>query len=477
MNRNQKRTPLFTALENHTKQNATSFHVPGHKNGSIFPKQGKTYFQDILKIDLTEISGLDDLHHPEGAIKEAQELTADLYNADYSYFLVGGSTVGNLSMILSVCQPGDKVLVQRNSHKSIMNALELAGAKPIFISPAFHKETESYHLLNIDQVKKTIPLHSDIKAIILTYPDYFGRTYPIKEIIEEAHMYQIPVLVDEAHGPHFTLGSPFPMSSLSLGADIVVHSAHKMLPAMTMGSFLHIKGSYVDRYKVEQYLQMIQSSSPSYPIMASLDLARYFLANITSDEVIEVIDEVTKIREIFQRSKEWHTYPENVSTDPLKITLEINSTKKLKETVALFEEHYIFPELVTSNQMLFIHGLDTYMDKHHLQKSILSIEQRLSSKHFDDKIEVPFITYPSINEMPFSYGEMKTKDVEWVTWEQAKGRIAMEAVTPYPPGIPFLMKGEIITENHIDTINALIRNGQHIHYKGHDIQSGILVLK
>src|SRR5690625_2815503 len=294
---NQSSAPLYEALVKHVKQNPLSFHVPGHKNGKLFLQQGFEVFSNLLKYDQTELRRLDDLHQPEGAIKEAERLAAEFYKVKRTFFLVNGSTAGNLAMILSACKPEDSILVQRNSHKSIMNGLQLAGAKPIFFSPEFDKETGRYSIVTVDRIKQAVEKYPNIKAIVLTYPDYFGTTYNLKPIVQFAHDKKIPVLVDEAHGAHFVLGDPFPKSAIEYGADIVVHSAHKTLPVMTMGSYLHFQSDLIDEKTVQHYLQIVQSSSPSYPIMASLDLARKYIAQYSEKQKESLLKRMKELRE------------------------------------------------------------------------------------------------------------------------------------------------------------------------------------
>jgi len=240
----QDETPLYSALSKHKNQNPISFHVPGHKNGALFPEIASKDFDHILKLDVTELTGLDDLHDAEGVIAQAEELTADLYGVLHSSFLINGSTVGNIAMILGTCSKGDRVLVQRNSHKSIINGLQLAEVQPIFISPEYDDLIKVPTGVSFHSVKKGIEEYPDTKAIIVTYPNYYGHAIELRSILELAHERNIPVLVDEAHGAHFILEG-FPESAVTLGADIVIHSAHKTLPAMTMGSFLHFNSRII----------------------------------------------------------------------------------------------------------------------------------------------------------------------------------------------------------------------------------------
>ncbi|CDO04899.1 Arginine decarboxylase [Oceanobacillus picturae] len=452
----QQLTPLFQALKQFTKNSPVSFHVPGHKNGTIFPEKASDFYNEILKLDMTELTGLDDLHAPEGPIAEAERLAADYFQAEHTYFLVGGSTAGNLAMIMAACSRGDKVIVQRNSHKSIMNGLELRGANPIFISPAYEESVGRFTNPEQDSLLEALKRHPDAKAVVLTYPDYFGGTYPLKEMIELAHDYQIPVLVDEAHGVHFSLGNPFPASAISLGADVVVQSAHKMAPAMTMASFLHHNSSLVSRRRLSHYLQLLQSSSPSYPLMASLDIARAFLATMPRQDVDAVMKSVEEVKRLFEDSENWSIVP---AEDPLKITLHVKHSAN--EVAKLFEEQNIYPELQTDNQILFIHGLSPFSQTGTLKKAVKTVNEQLKNSRMHDTIDiVPFLTgLESITELAIPYAKMDQLETRHVPITEAAGHIAAEAVIPYPPGIPLILKGERIKEKQLEHITQLQGNG------------------
>ncbi|GGM36863.1 lysine decarboxylase [Paraliobacillus quinghaiensis] len=478
MDKQQQNTPLFNRLKQFTQDQPLSFHVPGHKNGLIFPKEGRRYFNDILRLDLTELTGLDDLHAPNDVIAEAQCLARDWFRSDYSYFLVNGSTVGNLAMILATCNRGEKVIVQRNSHKSILNGLELSGARPVFVSPEFDQQVKRYTAPSIEQLKQAIHNHPDAKAIILTYPDYFGHTSDIKSVINTAHQYKIPVLVDEAHGVHFSIDAKvFPMSALELGADLVIQSAHKMAPAMTMTAFLHIKSSYIPSEKIEHYLQMLQSSSPSYPLMASLDLARYFLAMQTKENIQLTLNSIEQMRHVFSKSNKWDLIPiQKERDDPLKITLNAKPGYSAHSIAALFESEGVFPEMRTEKQILFIHGLKFFDDWKRLEKVVEKVTRQLkfSSKHATIESKQPI--FPEVTTvLAYSYGEMEPKEIIFMKWSQIIGKVAAEAITPYPPGIPIVVKGERITEHHIKVIHYLLE--QQINFQQDNIQEGMRVFK
>ncbi|WP_077329903.1 aminotransferase class I/II-fold pyridoxal phosphate-dependent enzyme [Virgibacillus siamensis] len=471
MKRNQQDTPLFDALQQFTKRSPTSFHVPGHKNGELFPDFAREFYQSILPVDLTELPGLDDLHAPQDVIKEAQELAADFFGVEQTHFLVGGSTAGNIAMVLGACNAGDEIIVQRNSHKSVFNGLELSGARPIFIAPEFDAAVDRYTAPDINTLKKALKQHPDVKAVMLTYPDYFGQTFALKEMIGLAHEYNIPVLVDEAHGVHFSTHRAFPVSSLEFGADAVVQSAHKMAPAMTMGSFLHVNTAHIANNRITHYLQMLQSSSPSYPIMASLDLARWFLANLKTADIEAVLNSVRQVKEILQAGP-WQI---PLTDDPLKITLHMEEGLCAREAAGFFENIGIYPELATHNQILLIHGLTPFRNVKQLKKGMARITEQLKNTRNRATIDLRNLFTNPIEKLAMPYGMMQHQQTKQILLEQSAGCITAEAIVPYPPGVPFVLRGERITESHISMIKQLIQQGATIQH--HDIIRGISVFK
>ncbi|WP_407272226.1 aminotransferase class I/II-fold pyridoxal phosphate-dependent enzyme [Radiobacillus sp. PE A8.2] len=470
----QSVAPLYEVLTSFASSKPVSFHVPGHKSGTIFPELGRDVYKDVLSIDVTELTGLDDLHAAEGVIEQAQQLAADYFGSDQTFFLVGGSTVGNLAMILATCSAGDKVIVQRNCHKSIMHGLELSGVQPIFVAPVYDDSLGRYTAPDIEGVVQALAENRDSKALILTYPDYFGRTYPIKTLITNAHEYGIPVLVDEAHAVHFSISEDFPTSSLELGADVVVQSAHKMAPAMTMASFLHSKSSLVSSTQLAYYLQMLQSSSPSYPILASLDLTRYFLVNLSSEEVVKIIDSASQLRRSLERSTNWSVVPFiSGLDDPLKVTIEAHQGTNGHQLAKLFERYGIYPELSTHKQVLFIHGLSTFDDWKHWNNALEHINDQLKLSTYHDTIEEVNVEQEPIVALHFSYQEMKNKARQFLIWNDVLGHVAAEAIVPYPPGIPVVLKGEKITSRHIKVIKYLVTQGTNFQNK--NIEQGTKV--
>lgn len=460
---NQQRTPLFDMLRRYAS-NKTTFHVPGHKNGTVFPDWATTYFQPLLQIDATEITGLDDLHAPEKAILEAQQLLQAHYQSQASYFLVNGSTVGNLAMILATIQPHDAVLVQRNCHKSILHGLELAGAQPIFIAPTYDAEWQLGTSLTTESVAQAFAHFPQVKALLVTYPTYYGLAQQnIRDIIAIAHAHDAVVLVDEAHGAHFTLPR-FPESALRHGADVVIHSAHKTLPAMTMGSYLHIGSGRVSRSRIEYYLQMLQSSSPSYPIMGSLDIARFYLATYIKETPL--IDSIETFKHALHALDGIRVLeaPADCELDPLKVTIQSTNHVSGYALQAALEAVGIYPELADPYNVLLILPLAVTDYTEMLQKMACAFSQLKQ-----ETLPTVHYTPPHTTMLAKSYAQLHTATTEFVPLIEAIGRISAEMVTPYPPGIPLIMYGERILDAQITAIAQYER-----FHGGERLQQGLL---
>ncbi|WP_079504168.1 aminotransferase class I/II-fold pyridoxal phosphate-dependent enzyme [Mesobacillus jeotgali] len=459
----QSNTPLFSRLALHSEGRPISFHVPGHKNGMVFSKKGKSFFDEILKLDATEITGLDDLHDPDGVILEAEDLLKDLYKTDKSFFLINGSTVGNLAMVLASINEDDIVLVQRNSHKSIMNALKLAKARPVLISPEYNEEYGVAAGLTVKAVESSIRQYPGARALILTYPNYYGLTYDLKSIIDLAHAHVIPVLVDEAHGVHLIAGDFFPESAVELGADIVVQSAHKSLPAMTMGAFLHYQTGLVPISKLKFYLQALQSSSPSYPLMASLDLARSYLGTYNQEDLSYL---KTELKKFSGRLDKLGSIRVLTGNDPLKLTIQSWSGFELQTRL---EAKGVYTELADPYNVLLVLPLIKRNMGHRLEEAAEKIEEVVST--IPNEFEKPVLTIRNkgISTLSASYKEMDNQPGEYIPLEESAGRVCAEQIIPYPPGIPLCLPGEIVTIEEINMIKSLInqdakiQGGEYLH--------------
>lgn len=456
----QRRTPVFDGLLKYRRNQAYSFHVPGHKDGLVFPEKAASFYKQLLSLDATEVADLDDLYHPTGILREGEALLSDYYGSRSSYFLVNGSTVGNLVMVMAACSPGDVVFVQRDCHKSIFNALRLADVHPVFLAPAVDPESGLAAGIDPEAWEAAVDRFPQAKALILTYPNYYGMAPEVRGLIKEAHAYGLTVLVDEAHGPHFRMGPPVPPSTLDMEADMVVHSAHKMLPAMTMGAFLHVNSPRVPKKKVEAAREMLQTSSPSYAIMASLDLARCYIANLDQEErekifsgrdaFVAALKNIGKVHLLEQRNGRFQI-------DPFKITLELESGDSGFDWQKRLIAAGIYPELADPHHVLFVLGLTDRIDYGRALKLIarsLGVLKKTSAERFSQPS-----SFPQYTKLSLTYRAMSETDTEEADLADAAGRIAAEHVVPYPPGIPAVIQGERITEQQLAAIRGWRRAG------------------
>ncbi len=257
---------LYEKLKKYEASDFYGFHMPGHKRNTELMGQGLPY-----GIDITEIDGFDDLHHADGILLELEQRIAKLYGADRSRILINGSTAGIMSAILGCVDRGGKLLVARNCHKSVYHAMELGGLEPVYLYPEFDTTWEINGVIEPGQIKAALEADSEIQAVMLVSPTYDGVVSDIRTIAEIVHSYQIPLIVDEAHGAHFGFHPYFPENSNRCGADVVIHSLHKTLPALTQTAVLHINGTIAKEEQIWHYLNMLQTSSPSYILMAGID--------------------------------------------------------------------------------------------------------------------------------------------------------------------------------------------------------------
>lgn len=498
MDMNRGKAPLVEALLAYRNNDTKSFHVPGHKNGKAYESvRGAELLSEVMKIDVTEISGTDDLHHPEGVIREAQELAADCFGAEESFFLVGGSTSGNLAMILTVCRnPGDVLLLQRNVHKSVLNGLMLAGAKAVFLEPEMDEASGLAVIPSPETLRAALAAYPEAKGVLVTSPNYYGMSSSLREMAELCHAHHIPLLVDEAHGAHFGMHPDLPEGALASGADGVVQSTHKMLAAMTMGAMLHVQGELLDRRLLRQRLAMVQSSSPSYPVMASLDLARRMLHAQGPRAFTAGFAAVGALKRGLARLPRFgllqppqpgepaaaataggQALPPQVHAaaytrqDPFKAVIydRTGSISGYGLQHAL-EARGCVPEMSDERYVVLLFTLgSTEEDANHLLWALQHIvEEEVDSEPPEDLFNHPLTvqsnvstwnisrsTTPFSEPVQFSLMPEEREQMESVPVERSEGRIAAEMVIPYPPGIPILYSGELITDGTAKRLVAL----------------------
>ncbi|MEK5040589.1 aminotransferase class I/II-fold pyridoxal phosphate-dependent enzyme [Sporosarcina sp. FSL K6-3457] len=453
---NPKR-PLVEALIKFNEADPVSFHVPGHKGGILSGLPAE--LRSMLRYDFTELTGLDDLHEPDGVIEEAQQKLSSLYRSDQSFFLVNGSTVGNLAMIYATCGVGDTVIVQRNAHKSVFHGIELTGAKPVLVSPGWDKTVKIAGTMTAVQIREALEAYPNAKAVVLTYPTYYGTTgTDLEEMIRLCHTYEVPVLVDEAHGAHFVVGEPFPRSALDMGADVVVHSAHKTLPAMTMASFLHVRSKLVSYERVAHYLHMLQSSSPSYILMATLDDARAFAESYNKEDKMLFMERRLAFIERLAMIPRLQTIEVD---DPLKLLIRVEGYSGFELQKEL-EVEGVYAELADPYQVLFVLPLLKIGSDYRFEEIGGKIESAVA--RLDDPgrmpnlVEAPLFV-EEVSCLAYTVGQLACMTTEWISYEKAVGRVVAASIIPYPPGIPLLIGGEKIKDKHIQSLKKLLQMG------------------
>lgn len=464
----QQEIPIYQALLQHRKKKADSYHVPGHKQGLNFVSHEDDLFQLILQIDQTEITGLDDLHHPSGAIAKAQLLASEAFGAEHTFYLVGGSTVGNLASILTVCQPGDLVVLQRNCHQSVFHACMLAGVTPIYWNLTYNQETGFEDLLDLDWLKNTIEENQGkIKLVVITCPSYYGIIQPITQIAEVCHRFDVVLHVDEAHGAHFGFHPDVPVSALLQGADLVVQSTHKMLGSMTMSSMLHVGNDRVNIDDLQRWLRVVQSSSPSYPLLASLDLARRQIAI----DGYKLIDQLLYELNQFKKDTFLHCkWVQELSLhhlgyqDPCKMVIASRGQVSGTEMQIFLENIGVYTELADHRRVLFCFSLSHPEGSLiRLKKAILELDEWLEVR--ENKLPHTILTPlspPTATEVVMSFQEIRNHKAIRVPLAFAEGGVITEPIVPYPPGIPVLLPGERLTDEWVQYLKSASLDGYRI---------------
>lgn len=437
---------LYSRLKAYSDTDYYGFHMPGHKRNQIRFGEGLPY-----GIDITEIEGFDDLHHADGIIKEAQQEAARLYGAEETKFLVNGSTAGILSAVLGCTKKGDQILVARNCHKSVYHAIFLNELEPVYLWPGFSRQFQLNTEISVSAVKAALTKHSRIKAVVIVSPTYDGVVSDIESIAEAVHERGIPLIVDEAHGAHFGFHPYFPENALKKGADVVIHSLHKTLPSLTQTALLHMRGEYIDKRRISSYLDMLQSSSPSYILMASIH------------ECIRMLKE--------EKEQLFEPYVRNLDT--LRKNLQNLKHLKLVQT-----EHYDRSKLVISVRHTVMSGRELYrelLEKYHLQMEmaagsyVLAMTSPGDTKEGFARLEQALFELDAaaglrengqeddiakLPENPVICTSAKAalcgaKETTYLPVEKSEGMISLEYAYLYPPGCPMIVPGERISRECI----------------------------
>lgn len=452
--------------------NIYPFHMPGHKLGRLSPLDG----QDLLKIDVTEVEGTDQLFEPSGIISDAQKRASEAYETIETFLLVNGSTCGILSAISGCCQTDGKILISRNCHKSVYNGILVNRLDPIYIYP---DAIDDYHLIggiNPKELERCIIDQPDIRCVVITSPTYEGFTSDISAISQITKQYGVLLVVDEAHGAHFKFSEHFPKSALECGADVVIHSLHKTLPAFTQSALLHVNSSRVDIEKIKQYLSIYQTSSPSYVLMAGMDSCLDMIKNNGSMYFNDLISSVQSFRNKVKQfnyldiigkeligkynihnmdiskllfvGKKFEINGKNVDKilrNEFNIQIEMAMRSSFLALTSIADDETAFIKLYDA-----LNAIDQKPDRYTFHSGNQADLKELKCDHdWSNK---------NINKVYTPY-ETSLKQVEQVRLKDAIDRICGQFIYIYPPGIPMLVPGERITQYELTLINDYILRG------------------
>lgn len=459
------REGLYEGLKSYGDSDFYPFHMPGHKRN---PECG--VFADFYRMDITEIDGFDNLHQPESVIRSAQERAAELYHSDETYFLVNGSTSGILSAVSAIAGRAGKLIIARNCHKAVYHAAFLNRLKLYYICPEIIRDYDIVGPVcaeSLDELIQNILSEEDAKksdaskviaGVVITSPTYDGITSDVSKIAEVVHGYGIPLIVDQAHGAHFGFHPAYPENGVKEGADIVIHSVHKTLPAPTQTALLHRNGEFTDGEILRKYLRIYQSSSPSYLLMAGIDEAVRFVRQEGAARLEALLKNRNELLYLLKDCKYIRICP---YTEPGKLVISVKGTVMTGQMLheLLREKYHLQMEMASGSYVL---GILTMMDRwsgyKRLADALIEIDAKLAKVQYTDSRRC----LPDMDLLP---------DAKLELWEaylapykktellKAKGEIAAEFINLYPPGIPLLVPGEILDDKLIEVIRNYQESG------------------
>ncbi len=460
---NQNNAPLEEAMIAHRLNRVVPFDVPGHKGGRGNKELTDFLGINCLKADVNSMKPLDNLCHPVSVIKEAQELAAEAFHAEHAFFMVTGTTGAVQAMIMTTCKAGEKIIMPRNVHRSAINALVVNGAVPIYVNPGVNKRLGIPLGMGVEDVKKAILENPDAKAVLVNNPTYYGICSNLREIVKLAHEHGMKVLVDEAHGTHFYFGENMPVSAMNAGADMAAVSMHKTGGSLTQSSLL-LCGKDINADYVRQIINLTQTTSGSYLLMASLDIARKNLSINGRELFAKTVKFAEYAREEINKLGGYYAFGDELcdgdaffAFDKTKLSVHTRDIGLAGIEVydILRDEYGIqieFGDL--GNILAIISAGDRALEIERLISSLSEIK-RLYSKDkaglFDHEYINPDVTMPPQKAF---YGDKKL-----VPLEESTGKVCGEFVMCYPPGIPILAPGERITDEIIEYIKYAKKKG------------------
>jgi lysine decarboxylase len=469
------KTPIFDAIKAYTDSNPVPFHMPGHKLGKGIPAK---FLSRIEKLDLTELPDTDNLHASTGVIKEAQELTARAFGAKKSFFLVNGSTVGLHAAISSVCKPGSRLIVGRDSHVAVINGMLLAGVKPYYILPEYSEEYCINTGITPETVEKALVEAPDSAGVLVTRPNYYGICSDIEKIAEIVHGHKKVLIVDEAHGAHLAFNSRLPVSALEAGADLCIQSAHKTLPAFTQGAYLHIGSDRIDVERVGYFLDIYQTTSPSFILMAFLDIAREIMQKNGKAALDRLIDAISlygaNVEDCGIRILNEKSLP-GFNPDPTRIAVNLSGIgiSGFHAEKLLRERNNIQAEMSDLHNIVFI---TTIADSPETIEYLFSALRGLGNVPGEAiPPPVPKAKRIEIPEQAMEPLEVLYAGAERIPLKSAAGRVSRNIIAPYPPGIAVICPGEKFSDDAVDFLTEITAAGATV--QGVDEEGTVMVAR
>ncbi len=462
---NQK--TLYHFIANHIEKDPVSFHMPGHKGSNIYKRFGYEYYLNhMMDFDITEISGADNLFQTEGVIRDIQEHYASLYGVPHSYLLINGTSGGNIASVLASVPKGKKLIMARNCHKSVFNALTLGQIDPIYAYPQLIKEYGIGGAVSPQEIQRLIVDNPDASAVLITSPNYYGICSDIKAIAEITHKYHKILIVDEAHGAHLHFSDKLPPSAVSSGADLVINSTHKTLASFTQSAVLHYNSTLVDRYVLEDKLQAIQSTSPSYLLMTSLGINAELIEKHGPTLMSEWTENLESFYQQIGQISGLRTMGKMDNLDYTKINFtmaELGLSGANLDQI-LSNQYDIYTELFTGDWIMAMTGIgNTKQDYKKLAAALEKIQSACAEISPISQKDIACAAEKNCLETPKQaklYSIPKEK--KRVKLEQSAGLICASSIIPYPPGIPLLCPGEQINEDAILYIKTLRNLGEKV---------------
>ncbi len=446
--------PLVEAMLKYKEENIYPFHTPGHKGGRGMESLLRNELGESVKVDVSLMSELDDIHEPETYIKEAQALAAQTYGSDACFWAVNGTSQAIHAMMMTALKPGEKVLLPRNAHRSVAGGLILGGIEATFMQPDYCEAFGINFQVQPQAVEAALDKDASIKAVLLTSPNYYGVAADVEAIAKICHDRNVVLLVDEAHGPHLGFSELLPKSALQCGADACAQSTHKIVGAMTQCSMLHVQGQRLDVTRAADVMSVLTTTSPNYLLMASLDAARAQLQVRGKEMAEDAVMAANKLRAVCSKYAGLKLLSEadcgGLKLDTTKVTVNFAEWGYTGiEAGDLFRKAGVAVELVDAQNVLF---LVTYADvTSDYEEALTKMDTVLKNMEANkrDKAQAVEARNVPATTMAMPLREVFYGEKEALPLEESVGKICGEQVSFYPPGIPVLLPGEVITEEII----------------------------